>query len=106
MELTADVRARLMSYCRIDELSVDEEQDLSRFYFAALSFMELSGVRQPEEGTARRAQYDSLVDALVLDKWDHRGSQLPQQLADNPAFVREVLQLEATEPVPDSGTEV
>lgn len=99
LELNLDVKARLISYCKIDELSEDELRDLTRFYYGAVSYMMNAGIREPEEGTPRRAQYDGLVDALVLDKWDHRGSQVVgQELKDNPAFTDEIIQLQSTEP--------
>ena len=106
LELTPELKARLMSYCHIDELSKDDENDLTRFYYGAVSYMENAGISTPEENTLRRAQYDNLVDALVLDKWDHRGSQIVgQELKDNPTFINEILQMEATEPeVSDSDT--
>lgn len=100
LELKPDVMARLISYCKIDELSEDDLRDLTRFYFGAVSYMTNAGIREPEEGTPRRAQYDGLVDSLVLDKWDHRGSQVVgQELKDNPAFTDEIIQLQSTEPV-------
>ena len=99
MELEPDVKARLISYCHLDELSEDELMGLTRFYYGAVSYMTNAGIREPKQGTPRRAQYDSLVDALVLDKWDHRGSQVVgQELKDNPAFTNEIIQLQSTEP--------
>lgn len=79
LELKPDVKARLISYCKIDELSEDDLKDLTRFYFGAVSYMTNAGISEPKEGTPRRAQYDGLVDALVLDKWDHRGRQVVGQ---------------------------
>ena len=100
LELNPDVKARLISYCKIDELTEDDLNDLNRFYFGAVSYMTNAGISEPKEGTPRRAQYDGLVDALVLDKWDHRGRQVVgQELKDNPAFTDEIIQLQSTEPV-------
>lgn len=104
-ELTEARRAELMAYCRIDELGPGEDTLLAGFYLDAVSYMADAGVSEPEAGTGRRAKYDLCVNALVLDIWDHRGTQASgQHLADNPAFQRRKNQLKFTEPVPDSGT--
>ena len=100
LELSPDVKARLISYCKIDELSEDDLKGLTRFYFGAVSYMTNAGISEPKEGTPRRAQYDGLVDALVLHKWDHRGRQVVgQELKDSPAFTDEIILLQSTEPV-------
>ena len=100
LELNPDVKARLISYCKIDELSEDDLNDLKRFYFGAVSYMTNAGISEPKEGTPRRAQYDRLVDAPVRDEWDRRGRQVVgQELKDNPVFTDEIIQLQSTEPV-------
>ena len=105
MELTAKRKAALLAYCRIDELSGDDAELLESMYFDAVDYLAGAGVSAPEEGTGRAAQYDQCINALVLDAWDHRGSQTAgQALAENPAFRRRLNQLKLTEPVPDSGT--
>ena len=105
MELTAKRKAALLAYCRIDELSEDDTALLESMYFDAVDYLAGAGVSAPEEGSGRAAQYDQCVNALVLDAWDHRGSQTAgQALVENPAFRRRLNQLKLTEPVPDSGT--
>ena len=107
MELTAKRKAALLAYCRIDELSGDDAELLESMYFDAVDYLAGAGVSAPTEGSGRAAQYDQCVNALVLDAWDHRGSQTAgQALAENPAFRRRLNQLKLTEPVPDSGTGV
>ena len=96
----------LAAYCHID-LSVQEDRALAeRMYWSAVGYLEGAGVAEPKEGTPRRAQYDQVIDAMVLDAWDNRGSQaLVNPPVDNPAFRHLINQLKITEPVvPDSGT--
>ena len=100
MELTAKRKAALLAYCRIDALEPGEETLLETLYSAAVAYMDQAGVSEPKEGTPRRAQYDQCVNALVLDAWDHRGTQTTgQALVENPAFRRRLNQLKLTEPV-------
>lgn len=104
-ELTEARRAELLAYCRIDELGPGEEDLLKEFFLDAVSYMADAGVREPAAEDARRPKYDLCINALVLDSWDHRGTQTSgQQLADNPAFQRRKNQLKFTEPVSDSDT--
>ena len=105
MALTDARRAALMAYCRIDELVDGEAALLESLYEDATAYLAEAGVSEPDAGTGRAAQYDQCVNALVLDAWDHRGSQTAgQALVENPAFRRRLNQLKLTEPVPDSGT--
>lgn len=106
MALTDARRAEIMAYCRIDELEGGEAVLLASMYEDAVSQMEDAGVQPPESGTPRAAKYDQCVNAMVLDAWDHRGTQTAgQALVDNPAFRRRLNQLKLTEPaVSDSGT--
>lgn len=104
MEL-GEVRASLMAYARIDELSPEEEADFEDCYLGAVGYLETAGVSCPEVGTLRWHQYMRCLKALFLDDWDHRGTAgSAQGLADNPAFRRRINQLKLTEAVPDSGT--
>ena len=95
----------LAAYCHID-LSIPEDKRLAeRMYQSAVGYLEGAGVSLPEAGSHRRAQYDQVVDAMVLDAWDNRGSQaLVNPPVANPAFRELLNQLKLTEPVPDSGT--
>lgn len=103
--MDAERLALLAAYCHID-LSVPEDKRLAeRMYLSAVGYMEGAGVSAPEEGTPRRAQYDQVVDALVLDAWDNRGSQaLIDPPSANAAFRELLNQLKLTEEVPGSGT--
>ena len=100
MELTAKRKAALLAYCRIDDLSGDDAELLESMYFDAVDYLADAGVSAPEEGSGRAAKYDQCVNALVLDAWDHRGTQTAgQALVENPAFRRRLNQLKLTEPV-------
>ena len=100
MELTAKRKAALLAYCRIDELSEDDTALLESLFSDAVAYMVGAGVSVPKSGTDREAQYDQCVNALVLDAWDHRGTQTAgQALVENPAFRRRLNQLKLTEPL-------
>lgn len=92
-------RAQLLAYCKLTELKDDPEvlALLDTFYGAAVGYMTQAGISEPEEGTARRSQYDLCVSHLVLDSWDHREITVPAAASDNPAFRRLVNQLKMTE---------
>lgn len=98
MALTEERRAALLAYCRIDALEEGEKPLLQAMYDAAVGYMEQAGVSEPAEGTARRAQYDLCVNALVLDAYDQRGSQTDKSVGDNPMLRRMITQLKLTEP--------
>lgn len=105
MALTEERRATLKAYCRLDGLTAEEEVLLEVLYGSAVQYMAQAGVRAPEANTARAAQYDTVVNALVLDAWDARGSQVSGiTLNENPAFRRLINQLKFTEPVSNSDT--
>ena len=100
MALTEERKAALLAYCRIDTLEDGEEPLLQGLYDAAVSYMEQAGVREPEEGSTRKAQYDLCVNAMVLDAWDNRDTKEPvSQATENPAFRHSLNQLKRTEPV-------
>ncbi len=104
--MDAKRKAALMAYCRIDELTAEEERLLEAMYDAAIAYLQQSGVAEPNAGTKRAAQFDQCVNALVLDAWDHRGSQSSDRtFVENPAFRQRLNQLKLTEPaVSDSDT--
>lgn len=105
MELTEQIKRSLMTYCRIDELSPDEEGEFEDCFLGAVSELEDAGVSCPEDGSARWHKYMRCLKAIFLDDWDNRGAQTAgQSLTENPAFRRRLNQLKLTEPVPDSGT--
>lgn len=92
-------RAALMTYCRLDELTADEEALLESCYEDAVSYMATAGVAEPT-ASPRLAAYHQCVAALVLDAWDHRGTQTGDKaLVDNPAFRRRINQLKLSEPI-------
>ena len=100
MALTDERRAALLAYCRIDELDAGEAALLESLYEDAAAYMAEAGVSEPDAGTGRAAQYDQCVNAMVLDAWDHRGTQTAgQALVETPAFRRRLNQLKLTEPV-------
>ena len=100
MALTEERKAALLAYCKLTELADDSEVEvlIPAFYEAAVGYMEGAGVTEPQEGTARRAQYDLCVNAMVLDSWDHRDMKEPgSQVAENAAFRRMLNQLKFSE---------
>ncbi|MDY3906597.1 MAG: head-tail connector protein [Lawsonibacter sp.] len=105
MALTDARKASLMAYCRIDILEDGENALLEGFYNAAVAYLGQAGVKEPDEGTPRRAQYDLAVNYLVLDAYDNRGSQSPgTSIQDNPAFRRMLTQLKLTDSVSNPDT--
>lgn len=103
-ELTAEWRAALMAYCRIDDLEPGDEDLLAGMYDAAVNYMADAGVSEPPDGTKRRAQYDLCIKAMVLSDWDSRGAASAGTIYENPAFRRRLNQLKRTEPVSDLDT--
>jgi hypothetical protein len=100
MELTESRRKSLYAYCKVDELGEDPEvyDTMEVLYDAAVGYMDAAGISEPEEGTARRAQYDLVVNALVLDSWDHRELSIQgTTVVENPALRRIINQLKLTE---------
>lgn len=96
-------RAALVTYCRLDELTADEEALLESCYEDAVSYMTTAGVAEPTTAP-RLAAYNLCVNALVLDAWDHRGTQTGDKaLVDNPAFRRRIDQLKLSEPSESDG---
>ena len=107
--MTDTRKAALMAYCRLDDLTAEEEMLLLREYRRAVAYLSAAGISEPTEGTERRDHFDAVVDALVLDAWDNRGTQTAgYTLAANPAFRQSLNQLKLTEPVSnlDTGTGV
>jgi hypothetical protein len=89
MELTEERRTELLAYCKLTELAADEEviSLIPLYYAASVGYLEGAGIAEPEKGTALRSQYDLLVNALVLDKWDHRELSVQgTAVIENPAL--------------------
>lgn len=100
MTAFAERKTAITTYCRLDDLTAEEEALLEAAYEDAVSYMTTAGVSEPTEG-ARLAQYHQCVNALVLDAWDNRGTQTGDRaLVENPAFRRRLNQLKLTEPEP------
>lgn len=100
MALTEERKAALLAYCKLTELADDPEVValIPAFYEAAVGYMDGAGVTEPKEGTARRAQYDLCVNAMVLDSWEHRDLKEPaSQVSENVVFRRMLNQLKLTE---------
>lgn len=101
MGLTDERRRALAEYCRVD----DDDPLLDGFFAAAAGYMETAGVREPESGSSRAAQYELCIHYLVLDMYDQRDvSFAGTVVTDNPAFRRLVNQLKLSEPVSESDT--
>lgn len=105
MRLCEERRARLLSYCQIEDPSAEDLVTVEGLYLSAVGYMENAGVAEPEAGTTRRAQYDQCVNYLVLDGYDRRDMTITGTIvAENPVFRRLINQLKLTEDVSESGT--
>lgn len=100
MTAFAERQAEILGYCRIDDPTPEDLSLLETMYMDAVSQMSNAGVTEPLPGSVRLAQYNTCVNAMVLDAWDNRGVQTADKaFADNPAFRRRLNQLKRTEPV-------
>ena len=101
MELSAERQASLLAYCKLTDQADDPEVQtlIPLFYADAVGYMSGAGVALPPEDDDRRAQYDLLVNAMVLDSWDHRDMVSDRPVTANPAFRQRINQLKLTEPV-------
>lgn len=104
MALTDERKATLIAFCKLDDLTPEDELLLESFYEDAVDYMTDAGVAQPEPGSARAAKYDHCVNYMVLDSWDNREMLQSGTITENPAFRRRLNQLKLTEPVSDSDT--
>ena len=96
--------ARLMAYCRLDELTAEEADLLDSMRSTAEGYLMAAGVDEPAADDPRAAVYESVVNALVLDEWDNRGSQFAgYTVTENPAFRRKLNQLKLTVPIWGTG---
>ena len=103
MALTEARRAALLAYCKLTELADDPEVEalIPALYEAAAGYLEGAGINVPEPATARAAQYDLCVNALVLEGWERREVSITGvSVVENPAFRRMLNQLKLT---PDAG---
>jgi hypothetical protein len=100
MALTDGRRASLLAYCKLTELADDPEVGLliEGLYEAAVGYLAGAGVSEPAEGTPRRAQFDLLVNYLVLDGYSQRELSVQGPTAsENPVFRWILNQLKLTE---------
>lgn len=99
------LKARLMTYCRIDIPEDGDEELLKTLYFSAVAYLAGADISEPEAETLRRAQYDICVNALVLDGYDRRGTTVNgAALTENQDYRGTFLQLQNSEPVSESDT--
>lgn len=98
--MTDERLAEVMAYCRMDD-SDEGERALARSMIAgAEGYLAAAGVVKPGEDDIRKPTYNLVVNALVLDDYDNRGSQTAgYTLAENPAFRRKLNQLKMTVPI-------
>ena len=91
----------IAAYCRVEA----DDVELPGFVDAAAAYLAGAGVREPQYGSPRYAQYLQCVKYLALDLYDRREPTITGTIvATNPVFRAMLNQLKLTEPVPDSGT--
>ena len=81
--------AGLLAYCRLTELADDPEVRalIPVLYDAAVGYLANAGVSQPPPGTPRAAQYDLVVNRLVLDFYERRETTITGAIVTgNPMF--------------------
>lgn len=109
MALTEERLAALLAYCKLTELSDDPEVAavIPVLYDAAVGYMDGAGIRAFPAGTKLAAQYDLVVNAMVLDAWDRRDMIITGTIvANNPVFRRMFSQLKhVSAAVSDSDTD-
>lgn len=79
----------LLAYCKLSELRDDPEVMalIPGLYLYAVQYLAGAGIEQPEEGTARAAQYDLAVNYLVLAAYEQRNiSNIGTTVVENPMF--------------------
>lgn len=94
----------LMAYCKLDELTEDEDSLLSAFHDSAVGYMLQAGIPEPDVGSPAYPIYEVCLKHLVLDSWDHRGAAMAAAPVENPVFRRMLNQLKLTASVSDSDT--
>lgn len=101
MAMDDKLRASLMAYCRIDDLSDPaDEAFFEECWDGVMDELADAGVSLPEESTPRYAKYMLCAKPMMLDAWDNRNAQVSvSSLTENPAFRKRLNQLKHTEPV-------
>lgn len=92
--------SEIAAYCRVEA----DDAELPGFVDAAAAYLAGAGVREPQDGSSRYAQYLQCVKYLALDFYDRRDAAIEGTIGENPAFRHLINQLKLTEPVPKSGT--
>lgn len=82
------VKASLMAYCHLDDLSPEDERLLDTLYAAAVEYMKGADVPEPAADDPWLQIYRLVVFALVNDAWDNRRSTVTGQLFQNPVWTR------------------
>lgn len=96
-ELSQEELEAAKRYMRVDDGG--EDGLVGQLVLAARAYLAGAGIRLPEPGTARRAQYDLAAHALALSAYDQREmSVIGTCAADNPVMARSIVQLKLTEP--------
>lgn len=96
MALSEKKAAMLLAYCRVDPEDPLQRDELEAFYETAAAYLEHAGVKEPLEGSTRERIYDTVLKALVLDLYEHRGAGLESATVENPTFRRMLNQLKVT----------
>ena len=93
--------SEIAAYCRVEA----DDAELPGFVDVAAAYLAGAGVREPQDGSPRYAQYLQCVKYLALDLYDRREPTITGTIvATNPVFRAMLNQLKLTEPVSDSGT--
>lgn len=101
MDVSAELSAEeLEAAKRYIRPSVEEDDWMvAQCVIGARSYLVGAGIRLPEAGTARRAQYDLVAHALALSAYDQREPTITGgTVAANPVLRRSLKQLQLSEP--------
>lgn len=82
------VKASLMAYCHLDDLSPEDDALLKTLYAAAVEYMKGADVPELAADDPWLPIYHLVVFALVNDAWDNRRSTVTGQLFQNPVWTR------------------
>jgi len=98
-ELSETRLAALVSYVRPDDPQNPADLALlERFFHAAVGYLADSGVSDSDTDKTRQARIDLVVDAMVLDMYEHRDLKEPAAaVEENRTLRRMINQLKLTE---------
>ena len=95
MGIPEDKLKQVLAYCAIPEPDERDLLVLNDAWDAARAYLEGAGVPEPEAKDPQYPLWMNAMKALTLDNYDQRGAQFDQgKLQDNPAFRRQLTQLE------------